>query len=99
MLVARRGVSPAWSHDNVSLLVDLTSRVKFHLDTTEHGGCFQANILSTGSLMDNSSSYNLIIIVQEGEFYSNSNPFWQKIWCFLLLSIATIESCYQHTTA
>lgn len=49
MLVARRGVSPTWSHDNVSLLVDLTPRVKFHLDTTEHGVCFQANTLSIGS--------------------------------------------------
>lgn len=50
MLVARRGVSPAWSHDNVSLLVDLTPRVKLHLDTTEYGVRFQANILSTGSI-------------------------------------------------
>lgn len=49
MLIARRGVSPAWSHDNVSMLVDLIPRVKFRLDATERGVCFQANTLPTGS--------------------------------------------------
>lgn len=49
MLVARRVVSPAWSHNSISLLVDLTPRVKFRLDATEHKGCFQASMLSTGS--------------------------------------------------
>lgn len=49
MLVARRGVSPAWSHDKVSLLVNLTPGVKLHLDTTEYGVCFPANMFSAGS--------------------------------------------------
>lgn len=49
MLAARREVSSVWSHDKVSLLVNLTPGVKLHLDTTEHGVCFQANTFFTGS--------------------------------------------------
>lgn len=49
MLAARREVSSVWSHDKVSLLVNLTPGVKLHLDTTEYGVCFQANTFFTGS--------------------------------------------------
>lgn len=49
MLVARRGVSLAWSHDNLSLPVNLIPGVKLHLDTIEYGICFQANTFSAGS--------------------------------------------------
>lgn len=87
MLVARRGVSPAWSHDNVSLvhcaghmLIHLTPRVKLHLDTTEHGDCFQTNIYYLlEALLDNNSLHKLITLEQEGEFYSNSNSSRESI--------------------